>query len=54
MRNRVPASRYPEGHCFALLVNIYQAMDGGWVNEADKLAPQPSVRRDPALTMSRS
>ncbi len=26
---------------FASLVSIYQAMGGGWVNEADKLAPQP-------------
>ncbi|HYW88212.1 MAG TPA: efflux transporter outer membrane subunit [Chloroflexota bacterium] len=26
---------------FASLVSIYRAMGGGWVNEADKLAPQP-------------
>ena len=25
------------------LVNIYKSMGGGWVKEADKLAPQPSI-----------
>jgi hypothetical protein len=26
---------------FASLVGIFKATGGGWVNEADKLAPQP-------------
>jgi hypothetical protein len=25
-------------------VNVYKAVGGGWVNEADKLAPQPLGR----------
>ena len=32
-----------QGDVFNALVNIYKAMGGGWVNEADKLAPQPSI-----------
>ena len=26
---------------YSQLVNVYKAVGGGWVNEADKLAPQP-------------
>jgi len=28
--------------CFAL-INLYKALGGGWVDEAEKLAPQPGV-----------
>jgi outer membrane protein, multidrug efflux system len=28
--------------CFAL-INLYKALGGGWVNEADKLTPRPAV-----------
>ena len=30
---------------FGALVNVYKAMGGGWVDEADKLAPSPSPSR---------
>ena len=26
---------------YSQLVNVYKAVGGGWVNEADRLAPQP-------------
>jgi multidrug efflux system outer membrane protein len=32
-----------QGEVFNALVNIYKSMGGGWVNEADKLAPQPAI-----------
>ena len=32
-----------QGEVFSALVNIYKSMGGGWINEADKLAPQPSI-----------
>ena len=32
-----------QGELFNALVNIYKSMGGGWVNEADKLAPQPAI-----------
>ena len=28
---------------FNALVNVYKAMGGGWVDEADKLAPKPAL-----------
>jgi multidrug efflux system outer membrane protein len=28
---------------YTQLVNVYQAIGGGWVDEADKLAPQPQL-----------
>jgi outer membrane protein, multidrug efflux system len=31
---------------FTQLVNVYSAVGGGWVNEADKLAPQPQAARE--------
>jgi outer membrane efflux protein len=31
---------------FNALVNVYKAMGGGWVDEADKLAPRPAVTMD--------
>jgi multidrug efflux system outer membrane protein len=35
-----------QGEVFNALVNIYKSMGGGWVNEADKLAPQPRVEAE--------
>lgn len=32
-----------QGDVFNALVNIYKSMGGGWVAEADKLAPQPQL-----------
>ena len=32
-----------QGEVFNALVNIYKSMGGGWVNVADKQAPQPSI-----------
>ena len=32
-----------QGEVFTALINIYKSMGGGWVNEADKLAPQPNI-----------
>jgi len=32
-----------QGEVFNALVNIYKSMGGGWINEADKLAPQPAI-----------
>ncbi|MGH8650330.1 MAG: TolC family protein, partial [Burkholderiales bacterium] len=32
-----------QGQLFFALINVYKAMGGGWVVEADKLAPRPSV-----------
>jgi multidrug efflux system outer membrane protein len=32
-----------QGEVFSALVNIYKSMGGGWVNEADKLAPRPTL-----------
>jgi len=37
-----------QGDVFNALVNIYKAMGGGWVNEADKLAPQPAIADEAA------
>jgi multidrug efflux system outer membrane protein len=34
---RSMAERYTQ------VVNVYQAVGGGWVNEADRLAPQPQL-----------
>ena len=31
---------------FGALVNVYKAMGGGWVDEADKLAPRPAMAVD--------
>ena len=28
---------------YTQIVNVYQAVGGGWVDEADKLAPQPHL-----------
>ncbi|HSD42729.1 MAG TPA: efflux transporter outer membrane subunit [Burkholderiales bacterium] len=36
---RSQADRYTQ------IVNVYQAVGGGWVDEADKLAPQPQLAR---------
>jgi multidrug efflux system outer membrane protein len=36
---RSQAERYTQ------IVNVYQAVGGGWVDEADKLAPQPQLAR---------
>jgi outer membrane protein, multidrug efflux system len=35
-----------QGEVFNALVNIYKSMGGGWVNEADKLAPQPRIEAE--------
>ena len=32
-----------QGEVFIALVNIYKSMGGGWINIADKTAPQPSI-----------
>ena len=32
-----------QGQLYFALINLYKALGGGWVNEADKLAPRPSV-----------
>lgn len=32
-----------QGQLFFALINLYKAMGGGWVDEADKLAPRPAV-----------
>jgi len=32
-----------QGNSFVQSINLYKAMGGGWVIEADKLAPQPTV-----------
>jgi multidrug efflux system outer membrane protein len=32
-----------QGQLFFALINLYKAMGGGWVNEADKLVPPPAV-----------
>ncbi|MGH8634480.1 MAG: efflux transporter outer membrane subunit, partial [Burkholderiales bacterium] len=32
-----------QGQLFFALINVYKAMGGGWVVEADKLAPRPTV-----------
>ncbi len=32
-----------QGEVFTALVNIYKSMGGGWINIADKTAPQPSI-----------
>jgi multidrug efflux system outer membrane protein len=32
-----------QAEVFNALVNLYKSMGGGWVNEADKKAPQPSI-----------
>jgi outer membrane protein, multidrug efflux system len=37
---RSQAERYTQ------LVNVYKAMGGGWVDEADKLAPKPEFTYD--------
>jgi multidrug efflux system outer membrane protein len=37
---RSQAERYTQ------LVNVYKAVGGGWVNQADKLAPQPQAARE--------
>ncbi len=37
-----------QGELFNALVNIYKSMGGGWVNEADKLAPQPTLTGEAA------
>jgi multidrug efflux system outer membrane protein len=37
---RAQAERYTQ------LVNVYKAMGGGWVDEADRVAPQPHAARD--------
>jgi len=34
---RSMAERYTQ------IVNVYQAVGGGWVDEADRLAPQPQL-----------
>jgi multidrug efflux system outer membrane protein len=39
---RVVAERFTE------LVNVYKAMGGGWVDEAEKLAPRPELVQAPA------
>lgn len=47
---RSQAERYTQ------LVNVFQAVGGGWVDEADKLAPQPQLARPaggPAPTAAR-
>jgi multidrug efflux system outer membrane protein len=47
---RSQAERYTQ------LVNVFQAVGGGWVDEADKLAPQPQLARpagDGAATAAR-
>ena len=31
---------------YSQLVNVYKAVGGGWVNEADRLAPQPQAARE--------
>jgi multidrug efflux system outer membrane protein len=33
---------------YTQIVNVYQAVGGGWVDEADKLAPQPQLARPAA------
>jgi multidrug efflux system outer membrane protein len=46
---RSQAERYTQ------LVNVFKAVGGGWVNEADKLAPQPqSARAAPAAAPDRN
>jgi multidrug efflux system outer membrane protein len=30
---------------YTQLVNVYKAMGGGWVDEADSVAPQPQAAR---------
>jgi outer membrane protein, multidrug efflux system len=35
-----------QGDVFTALINIYKSMGGGWVNEADKLAPQPRIEAE--------
>ena len=32
-----------QGQLYFALINLYKALDGGWVNEADRLAPRPAV-----------
>ena len=32
-----------QGQLFFALINLYKAMGGGWVNDADKLVPPPAV-----------
>ena len=32
-----------QGQLYFALINLYKALGGGWVNEADKLAPRPAV-----------
>ncbi len=32
-----------QGQLFAALINLYKALGGGWVDEAEKLAPGPAV-----------
>ena len=32
-----------QGSVFTALINIYKSMGGGWINQADKLAPQPNI-----------
>jgi outer membrane protein, multidrug efflux system len=32
-----------QGQLYVALINLYKALGGGWVNEADKLTPRPAV-----------
>ena len=32
-----------QGQLYVALINLYKALGGGWVNEADKLTPRPTV-----------
>jgi len=40
-----------QGQLFVALINLYKALGGGWVDEAEKLAPAPTVdtNRNPPL-----
>lgn len=37
-----------QGLLYVALINLYKALGGGWVNEADKLAPQSAMTGDAA------
>jgi len=37
---------------YTQVVNVYQAVGGGWVDEADKLAPQPQIAAPAAVSPS--
>jgi hypothetical protein len=37
-----------QGQLFVALINLYRALGGGWVDEAEKIAPRPQMTGDAA------